>query len=89
MDSLGDLLGVCDRDVQIDAWMGLAKRFDAWRQPIICNSRLAATFNEPRLRPAKSFKTCAAATASHNRVCLIEEVAARLSQYDAAADAVK
>jgi hypothetical protein len=31
MDSLGDLLRVCDRDVQIDAWMGLAKRLDAWK----------------------------------------------------------
>ena len=31
MDSLGDLLRVCDRDVQIDAWIGLAKRPDAWK----------------------------------------------------------
>jgi len=26
MDSLGDLLGVCDRDVQIDAWMGVCTK---------------------------------------------------------------
>jgi hypothetical protein len=51
---------------------------------------LAARVKEPRLRPAKSSKSCAAVFGTRDDLaCLVQEILAGLGQQDAAADAVK
>src|SRR6202035_5309505 len=90
MDSLGYSLGVCDRDVQIDAWMGLAKRLDAWRQPIICDGLAGCQGQRAALEASQIVQDLRRSLgARHNLACLVQEIAAGLGQHDAAADAVK
>src|SRR5712672_1777954 len=75
MDSPGDLLGVCDRDVQIDAWMGLAKRRDAWRQPIIRDGLAGCQGQRAALEAGQIVQDLRGRLgARHDLACLLQEV---------------